>query len=64
MRTIADHSERDPLAVLLESLVASRPDGLEPGLVALDLVSGRPWLVGQAPPARARRPWNAWTSWC
>ena len=48
MRTIADHSGRDPLAVLLDSLVASRPDGLEPGLVALDLAPGRSWLQPEA----------------
>lgn len=51
MGTIADHSGPDPLAVLLESLVASRPDGLEQGLVALDLAKGRPWLQPEA--------WNA-----
>ena len=51
MRTIADQNGPDPLAVLLDSLVASRPDGLEPGLVALDLITGLPWLQPEA--------WNA-----
>ncbi len=53
MTTTSDLSGPHPLALLFDSLVASRPDGLEG---ALGAATGRPWPLPQAWSAAAQTP--------